>query len=456
MSIPRHERTTISGIDDGARATQSIAGRVTAIRRMSKAIFFDVRDDSGKIQVAILPDEVTGELSLVPPGIGDIVTVAGQVTVTRSGQLSIRADALRVLSPRTTALADRLRATPRSSSRSVVEKRTLDLLTDESLRDALKARSRTLSALRACLDSHDFLEVDTPVLAPDRFVGSATPFAVASKTLKRDLYLRGTLENDLKQLVVGGFEKVYEIGNCFRNESPSLIEFTMLEATWAYGTSARMLELVQNLVAAVCGALPSGPVDEGARSALADRWAITTFWSAVESQLGFDARDTSWERLGEAARSFGYRLPVHPSSQELEAAKFGQYVIKQFVSPALDKPTFVGRFPSILSPLATDFDDGSREADRGYMFFRGYRVCEVVTEISDADMQRKKFELQDALGVGDDTSNVNDRLLEALEYGCPPMAGLGFNINRFLAVLLDRPRTSDVLSFPLTSEPHPL
>ena len=435
---------------------QRVAGRVVAVRRMSKATFFDLRDGSSKIQVAILADELTGKLPFTPPALGDIVAVEGRFAPTRSGHPSIEPSAISVLSVRTTPLADRMRTTPRSSSRSVVEKRTLDFLTDDALREALVARSQTLTTLRNRLGIHDFLEVDTPVLALDRFVGSATPFSVASKTLKRDLYLRGTLENDLKQLVVGGFEKVYEIGDCFRNESPSLIEFTMLEATWAYGTSSGMLTLAQDLVGAVCDALAVGPVDESVRIALRSPWRMITFWSAVEGQLGFDARTAPWEQLIETARSRAYKLPADPPSRELEAAKFGQFVIKQLVSSSLESPTFVGRFPSIISPLAKDFGDGSGEADRGYMFFRGYRVCEVVTEINDPEEQRRKFELQDSLGVGDEKSNVNGRLIEALGYGCPPMAGLGFNINRFLAVLLNRPRTSDVLYFPLTSEPHPL
>lgn len=444
---PRIQSADVALLDDGDPGT--LMGRVTAIRRMGRTIFFDVRDESGEAQVADFSRETRFS-------VGDIVRVEGHGLRTRKGHPSLQAATVEVLAHRTAPLASWQTTTERSATRPVTEGRTLDLLADEELRSAVRARSLLIAAIRRTMLSAGFSEADTPVLTPDRFVGSATPFSVISRSSGRELHLRGTLEAQLKKLVVAGSERVFEIGACFRNESMALAEFTMVEAMWAYATSSQMLELAREIFAAIAADVTGERIDETAVEALAGPWDVVDFWDVIEVRAGRRLRDIDESALRELTQREQYSLPAKIRDIDLETAKFAQVLLKRDLSRDFQRPTFVGRFPAIISPLARNHPDESGTADRGYAFFRGQRLCEVVAENHDPEEQRAKFRLQDALGVAGETSSVNDALLEALALGCPPMAGLGFNVNRVLATVLGRYRTSDVLAFPLTSEPLPL
>ncbi|MDO8482735.1 MAG: amino acid--tRNA ligase-related protein, partial [bacterium] len=258
-----------------------------------------------------------------------------------------------------------------------------------------------------------------------------------------------------KQLVVAGFEKVFQIGDCFRNESPALIEFTMLEATWAYAKSEQMLQFIQELITNICEQLPEELVDPVAKKELAKKIEVVTFWGILEEYFGIDIRTLKTNQVVELAKKEGYAFHVS-YKPEYELAKFGYDVIKRTLAGKFDAPTFVGRFPVSISPLAKKIQDGSDEADRGYGFFRGQRLFEVVEEASSYQEQLSKFQVQDDRGHRKVQTFKHDDLLTSLSYGCPPMAGLGFNVNRVLAVLLNVTRTSDVVPFPLTSAALPL
>lgn len=442
------KRLHVSAIKEELRDVV-VAGRIMSIRKMKNYCFCDIKDATGVVQLII---STSG--GVIQPGVGDIVLVNGSTTRTRAGQLSIECTGIEVLSNSNSDVLNAIKSA-NSPGLAVREQRSLNLMVNSDLQKMVKARSILISTIRDHFRDNEFLDIDTPVMSYSRFAGTADVFETKSRTLDRNLYLRGTLEDYLKQLVVAGFEKVFQVGDCFRNESPALIEFTMLEATWAYAKSEQMLSLIQALIVRICESLPDELVDISARDELRKKIDIVTFWGVLEEYFGDDIRTLEYEKVNELAKKEGYEYPK-TGKPEYELAKFGYDVIKRNLAHAFKVPTFVGRFPACISPLAREMKDGSGEADRGYSFFRGQRLFEVVEEASNYEEQLSKFEAQDSRGKDREYSFKHDDLLKSLSYGCPPMAGLGFNINRVLAVLLNVNRTSDVVAFPLTSAALPL
>ncbi len=427
-----------------------VAGRVVSVRKMKNYFFGDVRDATGTIQL-IIP----AVSRIVSPDMGDIVRVSGDIVTTKSGQLSISCNGLQVLSEGSSEVANAFNKTFEKDF-DVRSQRTLSLMTSEKLRNMVVARSLFIGIVRDHFRDNGFLDVDTPTLSYARFAGTAEVFETTSRSLNRALYMRGTLEDYLKQLTVAGFEKVFQIGDCFRNESPALIEFTMLEATWAYGSSEQMLQLIQQLIREICTKLPDSLVDTSASRELSQTFKVVSFWSILTDYFGTDIRTLTAKEIRKLTKSENYNFPAEVEHYDYEVAKFGYDVIKRTLSRQFTTPTFVGRFPVSISPLAKALDNDSGEADRGYGFFRGQRLFEVVAETNDFKEQLGKFEDQDIRSQRTSHSFKHDDLLTALSYGCPPMAGLGFNINRILAAILDVSRTSEVVSFPITSATLPL
>ncbi len=424
-----------------------VAGRIKSVRKMKNYCFCDISDMSGNIQLVI---NSNGAIRL--PNTGDIVMVSGEPVTTKTNQLSINCSTITILSSSSEEVTNAINN--HSVKNKVRSRRSLDLMVNEDLRRMVKVRSLFIGIVRDHFKEGGFLEVDTPVLSHARFAGTAEVFETKSRTLERDLYLRGTLEDYLKQLVIAGFEKVFQIGDCFRNESPSLIEFTMLEATWAYSTSEEMLQFIQDLILKLCAQLPSDLINPIIKKELSTKIKVVTFWEVLEGYFGVDMRNLNYDDIRKLAKSHGYTFPKSKHN-EYEVAKFGYDIIKRELSGGFELPTFVGRFPACISPLAREISDGSGEADRGYGFFKGQRLFEVVMEANSFNEQLKKFQDQDDRSHRKE-SFKHDDLLASLRYGCPPMAGLGFNINRVLAVFLNVSRTSDVVAFPLTSATLPL
>lgn len=430
-------------------AEGSVAGRVMSVRKMKNYIFCDISDMSGKIQLII--STVSNFLS---PNVGDIILASGHVVKTKTGQLSINCLELQVLSKGSNDVINAIRSVS-TSGLETNSQRSLNLMVNDSLKNMVKIRSIFFYIIRDYFRKSNFLEIDTPIMSYSRFAGTADVFETRSRTLDRCLFLRGTLEDYLKQLVVAGFERVFQIGDCFRNESPALITFTMLEATWAYAKSEQMLKLVQNLIITLCEQLPDDLVDPVVKKELSKKMEVVTFWGVLNNYFGLDIRSLDINQVQKLAKKEGY-LFLETTQYDYELAKFGYDVIKRTLSKKFKSPTFVSRFPVVISPLAKAIEDGSGDADRGYGFFRGQRLFEVVEEANDYQEQFDKFQAQDDRSHQTVHSFKSDDLLTSLSYGCPPMAGLGFNINRVLAVLLNVTRTSDVVAFPLTSAALPL
>ncbi len=429
----------------------TVAGRIMSVRTMKNFSFFDVTDQSGKMQIM-----VTAKSQIAVPAVGTIVMAIGKPWLTKAGQISIECHDLSILSKSTDDISNAIIKGLSLSERSVREKRSLEIIVSEDLKNMVRARSIFISIVRDQMQNSGFMEIDTPILSPLRFAGTADVFETTSKSLARQLYLRGTLEDYLKQLVVSGFEKVYQIGDCFRNESQALIEFTMLEAMWAYATSAEMLQLVQDIIQRLCNEIPEPLIDSDAKKDLSKQFRMVSFWGLLNDYFKQDLRKLSIEEVKKLSDAYGYVMSDSIQDFEYKVANFGYDVIKRVLSKNFESPTFVNRFPACISPLAKAYNDGSGEADRGYGFFRGQRLFEVVTEASDYDEQLQKFQDQDDRNPMPTQSFKHDELLNALRYGCPPLAGLGFNVNRILAVILDKSRTSEVVPFPITSAPLPL
>lgn len=442
------KRYAVAEIDIHSESA-TVAGRIMSVRKMKNYCFCDLWDMSGKIQL-ILP--AGRELPI--PSVGDIVLTSGDIVTTKAGRLSIQSTVIEVLSKSNNEVFNAIRSVS-TPGFDMHGHRALNLMVNEDLKKMVIARSLFIGIIRDHFKENDFLEIDTPVVSYSRFAGTADVFETKSRTLDKSLYLRGTLEDYLKQLVVAGFEKVFQIGDCFRNESPALIEFSMLEATWAYAKSEQMLDLIQKLILELCTKLPDELVNTEARDELSKKIDIVTFWGVLEEYFKVDIRTQSVDTIRELTKKENY-VYTSEKNDEYEIAKFGYEVIKRSLAKKFEVPTFVGRFPAVISPLAKVIPDGSGEADRGYGFFRGQRLFEVVEEANDYEEQLNKFQSQDDRSHDTSHSFKHDDLLSALSYGCPPMAGLGFNINRVLAVLLNVNRTSDVMAFPLTSSALPL
>jgi lysyl-tRNA synthetase, class II len=425
-----------------AATNRRIAGRAMARRDMGKLVFLDVVDRSGRIQV-ICERAKTGEIDVL---LGDVVGVCGHPGRARRGEPSLLAESLEVLSRNTQSLPDTFHGLTDIELR--YRKRYLDLLVNEETRADFILRSRIVAAVRAALDADGFLEVETPVLQPLYGGASARPFVTHHNELERDLYLRIATELYLKRLIVGGLERVYEIGKDFRNEGVSFKhnpEFTMLEWYEAYAdyrdTMVRIEELVESVARQVIGTteIPFRGHDldlkaPWQRIRFTDALEATQLWTRDEVELrarlterGVDTdADRDWAQLIDKA--FGH-----------------------FVEPELIRPTIVHDYPVEISPFARATDDDPTLTERFEFFVGGMELGNAFSEINDAATQQERFEQQAQQLEGEPG---DPDYVEALSYGMPPTGGLGLGIDRLVMLLTGRETIRDVVLFPaLRSNP---
>jgi lysyl-tRNA synthetase class 2 len=431
-------RQEAAALEPGALShdKRRLAGRAMARRGHGKLTFLDLVDRSGRIQ--LLCDE--SRVGPVDVDLGDVVGVVGSPTSSRRGEPSLAVDELTVLSKNRSPLPDTFHGVTDQETR--YRKRYLDLLMNEETRELFLLRSRVVTAIRRFLDEDGFVEVETPILQP-RYGGAfAHPFVTHSNELDVDLYLRIATELYLKRLIVGGLERVYEIGKDFRNESVSFKhqpEFTMLEWYEAYAdyddTMARIEELVERVASEVLGStwvsFREHEIDlkrPWARMRFVDSLAEHGLWLRDEGELraalearGVDARaDKDWPQLVDHAFS-------------------------HFVEPGLISPTIVHDYPIELSPFArlTEYDPTLTE--RFEYFAGGMELGNAFTEINDAEEQRARFEMQSEHVEGE---RGDPDYVEALSYGMPPTGGLGLGIDRLVMLLSGRETIRDVILFP--------
>ena len=416
--------------------TRRLAGRVLARREMGKLVFLDLVDRSGRIQL-ICDTGRTGELDV---RLGDVVGVTGRPGKSRRGEPSLLVDELEVLSRNRSPLPDTFHGLTDVELR--YRKRYLDLLMNEETRADFLVRSRAVRAIRNYLDAEGFVEVETPILQP-RYGGAfALPFVTHSSELDADLYLRIATELYLKRLIVGGLEKVYEIGKDFRNESVSFKhqpEFTMLEWYEAYAdygdTMARIEKLVEQVAEEVLGT--THVTFRGHEVDLKRPWRRIRFVDTLEAH-------GLWTRDADGLRSALEEREVDTGADK-DWPQLVDHAFSHFVEPELIEPTIVHDYPVELSPFARATDEDETLTERFEYFAGGMELGNAFTEINDAEEQQRRFDEQSEHVLGE---RGDPDYVEALSYGMPPTGGLGLGIDRLAMLLTGRETIRDVILFP--------
>jgi lysyl-tRNA synthetase class 2 len=429
----------------------SIAGRIVTKRGKGKAGFAHLQDREGRIQIYVRKDEVGEEAYEVfkHADLGDFFGVNGQIMKTNTGEVSVKAKEITILSKALRPLPDKYHGLTNIEQR--YRQRYLDLVSNKDSFDRFVKRSQIISEVRRYLDSHDYLEVETPVLHNQAGGAAARPFITHHNALDMDLYLRIALELHLKRLIVGGMEKVYEIGRVFRNEGIDTThnpEFTMLECYTAYTDYKDIMDLTEGIIrhAAEKTLGTAVVVYDGQEVDLASDFNRVHMVDAVKAQTGVDF----WKKMSvEEARAFAKEHNVEVTNAMSVGHIINEF-FEAFVEETLQQPTFVYGHPVEVSPLAKKNPKDGRFTDRFELFIVGREFANAFTELNDPIDQRKRFEAQEKEreAGNDEAHGVDEDFLEALEYGMPPTGGLGIGIDRLVMLLTDAQSIRDVLLFP--------
>jgi len=428
-----------------------VAGRLMSLRVHGKAAFGDLVDVSGAIQVYFKLDNLGAEQYnlLDDVDIGDFLGVDGAVFTTRTGQITVAAGRLEVLAKSLRPLPAKWHGLRDVETR--YRQRYVDLMTSPEVRRIFIVRSQVVREIRHFLDFRGFLEVETPMMQPIYGGAAARPFVTHHNALDIDLYLRIAPELYLKRLIVGGFEKVYEINRSFRNEGVSTKhnpEFTMLEAYQAYADYGDMMRLVEELVEHVCGEVigETSLTYQGQQISLAPPWRRISLLDAIHEYAGVDP-----QRLLDcsSAREVCRELDL-PSGEDTHLATLVNNIFEARVEPQLIQPTFVLDYPTAVSPLAKRKPDNPDLVERFEPFIAGQEIGNAFTELNDPLDQRRRFEEQAReRAAGDEEAHPMDEdYVRALEYGMPPTGGLGIGIDRLVMLLTDSASIREVILFP--------
>jgi lysyl-tRNA synthetase, class II len=450
-SLPRRfpDRTRIAdvrveaeAVEPGAEGEQiyRLAGRVMARRDLGKLVFLDLVDRSGQIQLLVQRGRVEG----FDVDLGDVVGVSGRPTKTKRGEPSLAVDEYQLLGKIRRPLPDTFHGVTDPEVR--YRQRYLDLLMNEETRADFLVRTRLVTAIRRYLDGQGFVEVETPILQP-RYGGAfAEPFVTHSKELDRDLYLRIATELYLKRLIVGGLERVYEVGKDFRNEGVSYKhqpEFTMLEWYEAYADYKDTMSRIEDCVrAAAHETLGTARVSfRGHEIDLDQDWGRVSFVESLEQR-------ELWTSDEQELRAWLTERQVD-TKQDRTWAQLVDHAFSHFVEPELIEPTIVYDYPVELSPFARATDDNPALTERFEYFLGGMELGNAFSEINDPETQTMRFAAQAELVGGE---QVDPDYVEALAYGMPPTGGLGLGIDRLAMVLTGRETIRDVILFPALRE----
>ena len=434
------------------RVSVSVAGRVMALRRMGKSSFVRLRDMSGDIQLLVRIDIVGDDAyrAFRTWDIGDVAFAQGVVKKTNTGELSVEAEKLRLLVKSLRPLPEKFHGLTNIEIRH--RQRYLDLIMSEESRGLFRKRSRIVSFLRQYLDTRGFLEVETPMMQTLAGGASAKPFITHHNALDIDLYLRVAPELYLKRLVVGGFEKVYELNRSFRNEGVSTRhnpEFTMLELYQAYTDCRGLMEFTERLLKELCQAVcGTATLNIGGRIVDFSKpfRRVSLIDALLQRHAGLSREDAGDSvRLADIAATEEIDVPAGAESGRLLVSLF-----EKTVEPTLEEPTFVTDYPATMSPLARCHDDEPELADRFELFVNGQEIANGFSELNDPDEQRRRFEEQArARSEGDEEAMSYDAdYLTALEHGLPPTAGAGIGVDRLVMLFTGAPSIRDVILFP--------
>ena len=431
--------------------TVTIAGRITAWRDMGKASFLDLRDSTGRVQLYIKVDEV-GEDCYTQFGkwdIGDIIGVAGEAFRTRRGEISVKAKEMTLLSKSLNPLPEKWHGLKDTDMR--YRQRYVDLIANPEVREAFVKRSKIVREIRRFMDERGYLEVETPVLHTMAGGAAARPFITHHNALDMDMYLRIALELHLKRLIVGGFDKVYEIGRVFRNEGISVRhnpEFTLLELYEAYTDYNGMMELCESLIRKVAQEVlgTTTIAYNGVEVDLGKPFIRLSMQDAVKQYAGVDFSEV--KDLAQA-RALAKEHHIEFEERHLPGDILNLF-FEHYCEDKLIQPTFITDYPVEISPLAKRKPENPALTERFELFIIGREHANAFSELNDPIDQRERFEHQAALkAAGDEEAgDVDEDFLNALEYGMPPTGGLGLGVDRLVMLLTDSASIRDVLLFP--------
>jgi lysyl-tRNA synthetase class 2 len=429
-----------------------LVGRLTANRWTGKITFADLRDGTGRIQLFLKQDtlgEETYKNFLKDYDLGDFIQVEGTLFRTKTGEITVAVQEIQMLAKAVAPMPEKWHGLKDMETR--YRQRYLDLMSSEEVRQIFVARAKIVTAMRKYLDEHGFIEVETPVLQPLYGGALAKPFITHHNELDRDLYLRIADELYLKRLLVGMFERVYEISKDFRNEgvdATHLPEFTMMECYQAFGDLSDMMKVVEDiLVASALAARGTLQITYGEHAVdLTPPFARVTMRDAILEKTGIDIYvDDSFDALH--ARVEEKNLRVEP---QMNWGKLVEKIFATYVEPTLIAPTFVIDFPTEISPFAKKRPDNPRVTERFEIYVAGGEYGNAFTELNDPEEQFLRFlEQQRARAAGDtDAQQMDDDYIQALKHGMPPTGGLGMGIDRLTMLLTNQHSIRDVVLYP--------
>lgn len=428
----------------------SLAGRIMTKRVMGKASFCNMRDQDGDIQVYVRRDDI-GEESYADfkkYDIGDIVGIEGIVFTTQKGEKSIKAETVTLLTKSLQILPEKFHGLRDTDIR--YRQRYIDLMVNPEVKDTFIKRSQIIKEVRNFLDGQGFIEVETPVLVPNAGGASARPFLTHHNALSEDLFLRISLELYLKRLVVGGLEKVYEIGRVFRNEGLSVRhnpEFTLLELYEAYTDYHDMMNLTEELIRTVAqNVLGTQQISyEGLAIDLSQPFERITMVESIKKYCEIDFDEMDEVEAKALAKEKGIEFEaIHKKGDIIN------FFFEEYVEDRLDQPTFIMDHPVEISPLAKRKTEDPNYTERFELFITKREMANAFSELNDPIDQRKRFEDQEKLkAAGDDEAqSMDEDFIAALEYGMPPTGGVGIGMDRLIMLLTDSSAIRDVLLFP--------
>jgi len=446
-------------LENGAECI--ITGRLTAVRRHGKIGFANIEDMSGRIQLYVRFDTVGADDYEIykHTDLGDYVQTGGTVMITERGEYSLKCQNLKIL-------AKNLRPVPAVKEKVVdgrtvrydefsdielrYRKRYLDLLLNPEIKATFVTRATIIRMIREYLDREDFIEVETPVLQPLYGGAYARPFITHHNALNVDLYLRIATELYLKRLIIGGFERVYEIGKDFRNEGMDRNhnpEFTMLEVYQSYADFQTMMDLTEEMLSGIAEKLfGQATFKYGSDEISMEKpWSRKSMVELIREETGFDVSDSNLDRLKEFFRENDLELPEKATAGEMIIELFETYVEDKLI-----QPTFVTDFPKEVSPLAKSREDNPHFVERFELFIAGHELGNAFTELNDPLEQEKRLGKQAEMREAGDleATPMDEDFLEAMEYGMPPTGGLGIGIDRLCMLFTDNSSIKEVILFP--------
>ncbi len=430
----------------------TVVGRLVAVRIMGKASFAHIEDGTGRIQIYVRQDAV-GEAAYDffrrSLDLGDFVEVRGTLFRTHTGEITVRAETIRLLAKTLLPLPDKWHGLRDVETR--YRHRYVDLMVNPEVRQVFITRARIVQALRRFLDDRGFLEVETPILQPIYGGAAARPFITHHNQLDQDLYLRISFELYLKRLLVGGYERVYEIGRDFRNEGVSFKhnpEFTQLEYYWAYADYEQVMALTEEMISTVAQQVlgTTRITYQGHTIELAPPWRRVTMREIIREHSGIDYMDyPTAETLAAALQARGEPLPARATW-----GKLIDHLLSAYAEPHLIQPTFVIDYPRDISPLAKKKADDPTHVERFEFFIAGMEMGNAFTELNDPlDQEQRFLEMGRLYAPGDEEAHpLDEDYLLAQRYGMPPNGGFGMGVDRLTMLFTDQSSIRDVILFP--------